>query len=111
VQFHEAAADFKENQSAFMETLAPLDEARKVAALRATIDTLTIVRSLDAEQAGSEKRAGLYSEELTIRMEDVRQTLNNTGQYGNQYAVERAFERANAMLREMGVDTRPEPGF
>jgi len=107
----EATTKFQESQSAFMETFAPLNEAEKVAALRATIDTLWVARSLDAEDASDEARVNSYSEELVARMEGVRQTLNDTGQYGNEYAVNHAFERANNMLLEMGVDTQLEPHF
>ena len=110
-RIQEATARILESQSAFMETYAPLNEAEKVAALRATIDTLWVARSLDAEGASDETRVSSYSEELVVRMQDVRQTLNNTGQYGNEYAVNHAFERANKMLQEMGEDTQLEPHF
>ena len=107
----EVAAEFRECQAEFLGAFAPLSEAQKVAALRATIDTLWAVRSLDTENASDESRIEGYSEELIVRMEDVRQTLNNTGQYGNEYAVNHAFERANKMLEEMGESTKLEPYF
>jgi hypothetical protein len=107
----DAAAKLQEGRTEFMHTFAPLAEAERVAALRATIDTLWAVRSLDAEDASEEARISSYSEELIVRMGDVRQTLNNTGQYGNEYAVNHAFERANKMLQEMGETTQLEPYF
>ena len=61
--------------------------------------------------ASEEARISSYSEELIVRKGDVRQTLNNTGQYGNEYAVNHAFERANKMLQEMGETTQLEPYF
>ena len=100
---------YMEHHQEWMEKFAPSDEGKKVAALRATIDTLGEVRLLDAEGADDETRRDRYRDELVVRMEDIRQTLNNTGEYQNEYSVGNAFERANGMLRDLGYDKQLAP--
>ncbi|MDH3336311.1 MAG: hypothetical protein OEM85_05500 [Gammaproteobacteria bacterium] len=107
----DVAESMREGQSLLIEKIAPAAEIRAVAALRATVDTLWLVRKLDAEGATPELRTGEYGEQLLGRMADVRQTLNNANMYGNEYAVQYAFDRANKTLEEMGNDTQLKPYY
>ena len=106
---HDSIVEMREAQSELVEKYGPMQEATRVAELGATIDTFYLVEAHDADAFVDDAKVNAYSEALIIRMEEVRQTLNLTGKYSNEYQVNQLFDRANAMLSEMGVDKQFAP--
>ena len=92
-----------------MQSLASSNESDRVRALHATIDTLRMVRELEAKGATDEERRAAYRKELLHRSEDVKDARDPDGRYGNRHSVEMVFLRANELNRELGGASLLDP--
>ncbi|UTW45958.1 hypothetical protein KFE80_03395 [bacterium SCSIO 12696] len=90
-----------------MDSLNVGQESQRVRILNAIVDNIRVVWNLDVSGADKITKIKAYEKALLHLSEDIKQA--GYPKYSNRYSVDRAFDRANELIKEIGGDLLLDP--